>query len=103
VLEAFASGTPVVTTAPEGMNYLVEHERTGLLSDVGDAEALAQNVIRLLRDSKLAAQLASNAHEQLSRYCWRAVRELWLDVYQALSQDGAVSEHVPLTEHRVRG
>jgi L-malate glycosyltransferase len=103
VLEAFASGTPVVTTAPEGMNYLVEHERTGLLSDVGDAGALAQNVIRLLRDPKLAAQLASNAHEQLSRYSWRAVREQWLDVYQSLSQDGTVSEHVPLTEHRVRG
>jgi glycosyltransferase involved in cell wall biosynthesis len=103
VLEAFASGTPVVTTAPEGMRFLVEHERTGLLSQPGDAKALAQNVIRLLRDPKLAAQLASNAHEQLSRYSWRAVREQWLDVYQSLNQDGAIGEHVPLTEHRVRG
>ena len=32
VIEAFASGTPVVTTSPECMPYLVEHERTGLLS-----------------------------------------------------------------------
>ena len=31
VIEAFASGTPVVTTAPECMPYLVQHERTGLL------------------------------------------------------------------------
>jgi len=30
ILEAFASGTPVVSTAPEGMRYLVEHGRTGL-------------------------------------------------------------------------
>jgi glycosyltransferase involved in cell wall biosynthesis len=101
VLEAFASGTPVVTTAPEGMRFLVEHERTGLLSEPGDAKALAQNVIRLLRDPKLAAQLASNAHEQLSRYSWRAVREQWLDVYQSLNHDGAMGEHVPLRQQRV--
>jgi glycosyltransferase involved in cell wall biosynthesis len=101
VLEAFASGTPVVTTAPEGMNYLVEHERTGLLSEPGDAKALAQNVIRLLRDPKLGAQLASNAHEQLGRYCWSAVREQWLDVYHSLNCDGAIGEHVPLRQQRV--
>src|SRR5205823_4872271 len=101
VLEAFASGTPVVTTTPEGMSYLVEHERTGLLSESGDAEALAENVIRLLRDPELAAQLASNAHEQLSRYCWGFVREQWLDVYHSLNCDGAIGEHVPLAEHRV--
>ena len=29
VIEAFASGTPVVTTSPECMPYLVDHERTG--------------------------------------------------------------------------
>ena len=103
ILEAFASGTPVVTTAAEGMRFLVEHERTGLLSEPGDAKALAQNVIRLLRDPKLAAELTSNAHEQLSKYCWSAVREQWLDVYQSLNRDGAIGEHVPLTEHRVRG
>ncbi len=32
ILEAFASGTPVVSTAPEGIRYLVDNERTGLLS-----------------------------------------------------------------------
>ena len=102
VLEAFASGTPVVTTAPEGMRYLVEHERTGMLSEPGDAEALARNVIRLLQEPELACQLASNAHEQLSRYCWGAVREQWLDVYHSLNRDGAIGDHAPLAEHRVR-
>jgi len=103
VLEAFASGTPVVTTAPEGMSYLVEHEHTGLLSEPGDVQGLAQNVIRLLRDPVLASQLASHAHEQLGRYCWDAVREQWLDVYHSLGSDGAIREYAPLAEHRVRG
>jgi glycosyltransferase involved in cell wall biosynthesis len=81
IIEAFAAGTPVVTTSPECMPYLVQHERTGLLSPVGDEKALAANVIRLLRDPVLAASLASNAHEESRNYTWKAVREQWLNIY----------------------
>lgn len=86
ILEAFAAGTPVVSTRPEGIRYIVEHERTGLLSEPGDPAALAQNVIRLLKDEDLAARLASNAHEESKRYLWEAVRRQWLDVYNSLAE-----------------
>lgn len=91
ILEAFASGTPVVSTAPEGMRYVIEHECTGLLSEPGDASALAQNVIRLLSDQELSCRLASNAYRETNRYCWTAVRGQWLDIYRSLSgqQNGA--------------
>ncbi len=85
ILEAFASGTPVVSTAPECMRYLVEHERTGLLSEPGDATALAGNVIRLLQDPDLASRIAVNAHEQSRRYSWTAVREQWLEIYRSMA------------------
>src|ERR1700682_1683460 len=84
VIEAFAAGTPVVTPSPECMPYLVQHERTGLLSPVGDEKALAANVIRLLRDPALAARLAQNAHHESRNYTWEAVREQWLNTYRGL-------------------
>ncbi len=84
VIEAFAAGTPVVTTSPECMPYLVEHERTGMLSQVGDAKTLATNVIRLLREPALAASLAQNAYNEAQKYTWGAVRELWVNVYRGL-------------------
>jgi glycosyltransferase involved in cell wall biosynthesis len=84
VIEAFASGTPVVTTAPECMPYLVQHERTGLLSPVADEKALAANVIRLLRDPQFANSLANNAHEESKKYTWEAVRQQWLNTYREL-------------------
>ncbi len=84
VIEAFASGTPVVTTSPECMPYLIAHERTGLLSPVGDAKALAANVIRLLSDPALAAGLAKNAHNESQNYTWQAVRKQWLNTYREL-------------------
>jgi glycosyltransferase involved in cell wall biosynthesis len=85
VLEAFASGTPVVSTAPEGIRYIVDHGRTGLLSEPGDIAALASNIIRVLEDSELATQLAQNAFAESSRYRWDSVRDQWMRVYQSLA------------------
>jgi glycosyltransferase involved in cell wall biosynthesis len=85
VLEAFAAGTPVVTTEPEGMKYIVAHERTGLLSPPGDTTALAKNIVRVLKEPDLAARLAQSAFEESSRYRWAAVREQWLRVYAGLT------------------
>jgi glycosyltransferase involved in cell wall biosynthesis len=85
ILEAFASGTPVVSTAPEGMRYLVDHGRTGLLSEPGDVAALAENVLRLLRDPQLASGLAASGYDQLRQYRWDTVREQWLNLYKELS------------------
>ena len=87
VLEAFASGTLVVSTAPEGMHYLVDHERTGLLSPPGEAAPLAENILRLLRDEELSSRLAANAYEESSRYRWTAVRGRWLAVYRTLMRE----------------
>jgi glycosyltransferase involved in cell wall biosynthesis len=84
VIEAFGSGTPVVTTSPEAMPYLVEHGRTGLLSPVGDEKALASNVVRLLHEPGLAATLTKNAYEESLQYSWEVVREQWLKIYQGL-------------------
>ncbi|MGA9526782.1 MAG: glycosyltransferase family 4 protein [Terriglobales bacterium] len=84
VIEAFGAGTPVVTTAPESMRYLVDHERTGLLSAVGDEKALAANVIRLLREPALAAALAKSAYEESRKYTWDAVRGQWIEAYRAV-------------------
>jgi len=84
ILEAFASGTPVVSTAPEGIQYLVKHEQTGLLSEPGDATALASNVIRLLRDRNLCSLVVQNAQKECGRYSWQQVREQWLANYRSL-------------------
>jgi glycosyltransferase involved in cell wall biosynthesis len=97
VLEAFASGTPVVTTEPEGMKYIVAHERTGLLSPPGDATALAKNIVRVLQEPDLAAQLAQSAFEESSRYRWAAVREQWLRVYAGLTSRSEKSERTVAT------
>ncbi|MGH7870379.1 MAG: glycosyltransferase family 4 protein, partial [Candidatus Dormibacteraceae bacterium] len=85
VLEAFASGIPVASTGPEGIRYIVEHERTGLLCDPGDWQSLGQNVVRLLEEPDLASRLATNAYQECAKYRWESVRGQWLNLYRSLA------------------
>jgi glycosyltransferase involved in cell wall biosynthesis len=82
ILEAFCSGLPVVTTAAGGIPCLVQHEHTGLLSAPGDWEALAQSVLRLLRDPNLAKSMAETARQQGQLHSWTNLRTMWLGAYQ---------------------
>ncbi len=84
VLEAFEAGLPVASSAPDGIRYIVEHERTGLLSQPLDWQQLGENVLRLLRDPALARNLVGNARRQARAYRWEAVRQQWLDVYRSV-------------------
>lgn len=81
ILEAVASGLPVVTTAAGGIPFLLRHEETALLCPMGDPRALAEQVTRLLREPDLALQIAHRAHEESGMYRWFSVRTKWLDVY----------------------
>jgi glycosyltransferase involved in cell wall biosynthesis len=81
ILEAFAAGLPVVSTAVAGIPELVTDGETGLLAPPGDHRAVAEAVLRLLDDPDLAVRLARAARESLARYRWEAVREPWLALY----------------------
>ena len=60
IMEAMASGVPVVSTSVSGIPELVRHEETGLLVHPKDASALAAAILRLSRDDSLYGRLAAN-------------------------------------------
>ena len=63
ILEAMASGVPVVATSVSGIPEVVHDEKTGLLVTPNSSEALAEAIHRLLADPELRHQLAENARE----------------------------------------
>lgn len=61
VIEAFAYGVPVVSTAVGAIGDVVEHGVNGLLIPVGDSTPLANALLMLLDDDSLRRRLACNA------------------------------------------
>ena len=66
LLEAMASGVPVVATAVGGTPDLLAGGASGMLVPSGDAAAMASAVMRLLRDSELRSQLAAKGRERVT-------------------------------------
>jgi glycosyltransferase involved in cell wall biosynthesis len=67
LMEAMASGVPVVATRLSGIPELVRHDVTGLLVEPHDPEGLAAALERLLSDEALAARLAGEARNLVER------------------------------------
>lgn len=77
-IEAMATGVPVVATSVGGIPDLVVDGRTGLLAASGDAGALAEHVVRLLRSPEQAHSFALAGQEDvLARFgVQRLVRDM---------------------------
>ncbi len=67
VLEAMASGKPVVATAVDGTVEAVVDGVTGYLVPVKDTEALSKAIIKLLEDRKLMEQMGKRARERVEK------------------------------------
>jgi glycosyltransferase involved in cell wall biosynthesis len=61
VVEAMASGTPVLATAVDGIQEIVEHGETGWLVSPEDHQELVEGLELLLADKNLRSQLSASA------------------------------------------
>jgi glycosyltransferase involved in cell wall biosynthesis len=84
ILEAWASGVPVVSTRVGGVPFLVDEGRNALLVEPGQPEAMAEAALRVLDSAALASSLAEAGRAAAEQFAWPRVREAWLEVYGAL-------------------
>lgn len=83
VIEAGACGVPVVATRLGALEEIIEHEKTGLLVEPDDPNALAEAIIRILKDKAFASQLALNLKTKVERlYPLNQMFEKTLSVYE---------------------
>ena len=68
LMEAMASGLPVVTTKLSGVPELVIDSETGLLVPPGQPERLAAAIRRLIEQPALATRLAERGRRHVARH-----------------------------------
>ncbi len=84
MIEAMAAGVPVAASDIDGYRIASDTGRAALLSPPGDADALADNLQRLLSDEQLRSELFENGRESAERFDARVIAEQHLDLYRSL-------------------
>uniref|UniRef100_A0A7S2W9V3 Glycosyltransferase subfamily 4-like N-terminal domain-containing protein n=1 Tax=Rhizochromulina marina TaxID=1034831 RepID=A0A7S2W9V3_9STRA len=97
VLEAMASGTPVVAVRAGGIPSLIKHGATGLLVEPNAPRRFGAKVRKLLRDKPLRERIAKAARADAETWDWRSSTKDLREVQYA----AAMQHHEDKIRHRV--
>lgn len=84
ILEAMATGVPIVSTRVGQAVDLITHERNGWLSEVGDVEALAFWASVAIGGEYSQEDMRSHARATAEENSWESQTELWHDFFKGV-------------------
>ena len=88
MLEAMASGLPVVATAIGGLREQIENGVTGLLVAPRDVDGLVQALTTVLRNPDLRAKMGAAARRRVERlYRSASMVDAYENLYEGLVQE----------------
>ncbi len=90
LLEGLAAGSPMISTDWPGSDEIVRHGETGILTPVGDPEALAQRICWMFDHPEIAAEIGKNGMQHCaSSFSVEAVGSQLVKSYEATLRNGA--------------
>ncbi len=88
LVEAMASGKPVVASNTGGIPDLVKNNETGLLFPPGDEKAMAQSIIKILEDPEKAELMGQKGREMSHYFSLETMISKLDNLYERLMGDG---------------
>ncbi len=85
-IEALASGTPVLVANAPGTEYLITHNKNGLIVPMNDPKAVADAMFLFTKNKKLAAKLRKNTDNIIKEkgLSWENTAEKHIKIYENL-------------------
>lgn len=84
LVEAMATGLPVICTKTRGHVDIVTNRRNGLLFSVNDADELRQSLVEIYENSGLRRNMTESNSEDVSRYSVEQAVENMKNIYEKL-------------------
>ena len=84
LLESMVCKTPIIATNIGGNKELFVHNKTGILIEPGNSNELLKEIMRMLNDQNLRVEIARSAYNEVQKYDWSNVGQLYLDLYHKL-------------------
>ncbi len=82
ILEAMASGLPVIATRVGGVPEIIENNVNGYLVETENQGKIAEALLKLLRDEQLRKCISGNNREKAERYQWDKVAATLEEIYR---------------------
>jgi L-malate glycosyltransferase len=83
-LEAMACSVPVISTNTGGLPEVNRHGVTGMMSNVGDVEDMAKNVLYMLADAKRLAKFRVQSYTRASDFTIDKILPMYQKLYQSV-------------------
>lgn len=83
ILDALAAGVPVVATRAGGIIEIIEDQKTGLLAEVKDDEALAKAVLQMAASPELRAKFIAAGKEKVKEFAKSETARKTIEVYSS--------------------
>ncbi len=80
MLEAMASGLPIVTTRCEGLDELIVGN--GIIVEQDSSESIAEGINKVISDRDIWRQMCVAARKQAQKFTWSSVAEAYLGLYE---------------------
>ena len=83
ILEAMASGLPIVATKVGGNSEIIKNKKNGLLVKSKDINAITRAMIKIMEDSHLSQKLSKDALKTVNqKYNTKKMVKSYIDVYK---------------------
>lgn len=84
LVEAMASGLPIVTSDVEGCRDLVEHGKNGFLCNPDSSIDFARRILQLTLDQKFYSEISDNNILKAQNYDWCHITNMYVKLYNKL-------------------